>query len=250
MESSLRLRLSADRWYVSCPPELQVALVKLSRLIQLRHGQALFEPDEKGSGLCCVVGGSLLVSNVNEEGKVHVLAQVEPCQWMGEISTLDSGPRAMGAYANGITEVLFVPGEALECWLNQHPQYWRHIGILACQKLRGALDSLQELSFLSLEQRILKRLERVATGYGSRVVPAKRVKVPQEVIAQMMGISRQSANKALKSLEEMGLISRSYGAVELPQKEPLPVHIPIEMPQMGCVVRRFKRVQGEPETVF
>jgi CRP/FNR family cyclic AMP-dependent transcriptional regulator len=39
--------------------------------------------------------------------------------------------------------------------------------------------------------------------------------VPQEVIAQMMGISRQSANKALKTLEESGLIARNYGMVEL-----------------------------------
>ncbi|MNG40263.1 hypothetical protein D3C84_1287660 [compost metagenome] len=31
----------------------------------------------------------------------------------------------------------------------------------------------------------------------------------------MMGVSRQSANRSLKYLEEVGLISRSYGIVEL-----------------------------------
>ena len=213
--SPLHLKLQADRWYRACPAELQAALVRLSRPMRLSDGQELFQRGEGGSGLCCVIGGALLISNVNADGRVAVLSQVEPCQWLGEIATLDRGPRHFSAHAIGNTEVLFVPGDALESWLNQHPLCWRDIGVLACSKLRVALDSIQETVFLSLEQRILKRLERVATGYGSRVTPSRRVKVPQEVIAQMMGVSRQSTNKALKALEEVGLISRSYGMVEL-----------------------------------
>lgn len=211
----LHLKLGTDKWYRACPPELQAALVRLSRPIRLSDGQELFQRGETESGMYCVLDGALLISNVNEDGRVAVLSQFEPCQWFGEIATLDRGTRHFSAHANGSTEVLFVPGDALVPWLNQHPLCWRDIGILACNKLRVMLDAIQETSFLSLEQRILKRLERIATGYGSRVTPCRRVNVPQEVIAQMMGVSRQSANKALKALEEVGLISRCYGMVEL-----------------------------------
>lgn len=213
--SPLHLKLGSDKWYRACPAELQAALVRLSRPIRLCDGQELFQRGEGESGLYCVLHGALLISHVDADGRIAVLSQVEPCQWLGEIATLDRGPRPMSAHANGNTEVLFVPGEPLESWLNQHPLCWRDIGLLACHKLRVALDVIQEIAFLPLEQRILKRLERIATGYGSRVKPNKRVKIPQEVIAQMMGVSRQSANKALKMLEEVGLISRSYGVVEL-----------------------------------
>lgn len=213
--SPLHLKLGTDKWYRACPPELQAALVRLSRPIRLSGGQELFQRGEVEGGLYCVLHGALLISNVSQDGRVAVLSQVEPCQWFGEISTLDRGPRPFSAHANGNAEVLSVSGDALVPWLNQHPLCWRDIGILASHKLRVALDAIQEVSFLTLEQRILKRLERVATGYGSRVKPSKRVNVPQEVIAQMMGVSRQSANKALKALEEVGLISRSYGVVEL-----------------------------------
>ncbi|MGS5088875.1 Crp/Fnr family transcriptional regulator [Hydrogenophaga sp. A37] len=212
---TLHRTLSSDRWYRSCPVELQTALMQLSRPVQLTQGEAVFHLGEGGSGLYCVLEGALLVSNVSKEGKVAVLSQVEPCQWFGEIATIDRGPRHFTAHANEDSKVLCVAGETLEPWLNAHPLCWRDIGVLACSKLRVALDALQEVSLLTLDQRILKRLERIASGYGSRTTPKKRVRVPQEVIAQMMGVSRQSVNRALKSLEDAGLISRTYGIVEL-----------------------------------
>lgn len=212
---TLRRALSSDRWYRSCHSELQTALVTLARPVRLAHGEELFLLGEHSQGLFCVLEGALLLSNVNKDGQVAVLSQVEPVQWFGEISTIDRGPRHFSAYANGDTQVLCVDGARLEPWLNAHPLYWRDVSVLACCKLRVALDVIQEPAFFTLEQRILKRLERIASGYGSRVTPGKHVQVPQEVIAQMMGVSRQSANRALKNLEEEGLISRSYGIVEL-----------------------------------
>lgn len=212
---TLRRALCADRWFQACPEELQTALIRLGRPQRLAHGEPLFRVGDPDHGLFCVLQGAVLASNINPEGKVSVLSQVEPVQWFGEITTLDRGPRQFSVHANGDAEVHCVDGPGLEEWLNAHPLHWRHIGILASAKLRVAMDVLQEAAFLSLEQRILKRLERIASGYGSRVSPQRHVKVPQEVIAQMMGISRQSANKALKSLEESGLIARNYGMVEL-----------------------------------
>jgi CRP-like cAMP-binding protein len=245
----LHRKLSTDRWYRACPGELQAALVRLSRPIRLNDGEELFQRGDGDVGLYCVLDGALLISNVNDDGRMAVLSQVEPCQWFGEIATLDQGPRHFSAHANGNTEVLFVPGEALVPWLNLHPLCWRDIGILACSKLRVALDAIQEISFLSLEQRILRRLERIASGYGSRVSPSKRVKVSQEVIAQMMGVSRQSANKAMKTLEELGLISRNYGVVELHNKSHNRQSTN-ESVQVEVIVRRFKRDEQGPETVF
>ncbi len=207
--------LNEDRWFRSCPEDLQRALIHLGRTARLRSGESLFRVGDRPSGLYCVLQGALLISNINKEGKVSVLSQVEPVQWFGEIATLDQGPRHFSAHANDEAQVLCVDGASLEAWLNSHPLFWRNIGVLACAKLRVALDALQELAFLPLEQRILRRLEHIASGYGSRVSPRRHVKVPQEVIAQMMGVSRQSANRALRTLEEVGAISRNYGMVEL-----------------------------------
>ncbi len=212
---SLRVALQSDLWYSNCSPELQLALVSLSRTTKLATDESLFHVGDSGGGMYCVLEGALLVSNVNDEGKVSVLSQVEPYQWFGEISLIDKGVRPFSARAICPTRILLVPECQLVAWLNEHPQCWRDIGLLACAKLRIALDAYQDLALLSLEQRILKRLHLVASGYGTRVVPRTHVQVPQDVVAQMMGVSRQSTNRALKSLEEAGLIERRYGQITL-----------------------------------
>lgn len=214
-QKNLRVALQTDRWYSSCSPELQLALVSLSRVIKLAPDETLFHVGDSGGGMYCVLEGALLVSNVNDEGKVSVLSQVEPCQWFGEISLVDRGIRPFSARAVGPTKILIVPESQLVAWLNEHPLSWREIGVLACAKLRIALDAYQDLALLTLEERILKRLHLVASGYGTRVVPRTHVQVPQDVVAQMMGVSRQSTNRALKSLEEAGLIERRYGQITL-----------------------------------
>lgn len=65
----------------------------------------------------------------------------------------------------------------------------------------------------------------------------------------MMGVSRQSANKAMKSLEEVGLISRNYGVVELHSMSS-PRRQADEPVQVEVMVRRVKTTEQGPETVF
>jgi len=71
------------------------------------------------------------------------------------------------------------------------------------------------MALLPLEERVLRRLQLLAQGYGSRDVARRRVRVAQEVLARMLGVSRQSVNKALKQLEARGALRLHYGEIEL-----------------------------------
>jgi CRP/FNR family transcriptional regulator, cyclic AMP receptor protein len=62
---------------------------------------------------------------------------------------------------------------------------------------------------------VLRRLQLLAQGYGSRDVARQRIRVAQEVLARMLGVSRQSTNKALKQLEARGALRLYYGEIEL-----------------------------------
>lgn len=48
-----------------------------------------------------------------------------------------------------------------------------------------------------------------------------RIAVSQDVIADMLGVTRQSANQELKQLERDGLITLGRGAVELLDRDRL-----------------------------
>lgn len=213
--AGLRAALGSDDWFAACPPVCQDALLALARLRRLRNGESLFARGGEADGLCCVTAGALRIGVLDAQGQPAILAYLEPYQWFGEISMIDGLPRTHDAVADGDTQVLVVPRAGLMAFLEAHPVMWRELGRLACRKLRVAFTVLEELAQLPLEERVLRRLRLLAQGYGSRDLPRRRVRLGQEALAQMLGVSRQSANKALKSLEAQGALRLRYGEIEL-----------------------------------
>lgn len=208
--------LLADSWFAEVPAELRVALLRLGRVVALGPGQALFARGQAADGLCCVLDGALRVGAVQADGSESVLAFVEPGQWFGEISLIDGRPRTHDAVADGPTTVWLVPQPALLSWLGDHPVHWQAIAQLACAKLRMLFGVVEDIAHLPLQGRLAKRLWLVAHGYGGRAgAPRHTLHLPQEQLALMLGVSRQSANKALRALEARGLIALRYGGIEL-----------------------------------
>ena len=212
---SLHTALTSDEWFGVCSPALQAELLRLGRVRALAHGTSLFARGGEADGLCCVLAGALRIGALNADGDSALLAYLEPYQWFGEISLIDGRPRTHDAVADGPTQVLVVPREPLLDWLDAHPAMWRELARLACRKLRVLFVAVEELAQLPLEERVWRRLQLVALGYGSREAPRRRIHLSQELLAQMLGVSRQSINKALKALEAGGRVRLHYGEIEL-----------------------------------
>lgn len=212
---SLHAALASDGWFGACDPVLREELLRQARMRQLAAGESLFARGGEAEGLCCVIAGALRIGALNVEGDSALLAYLEPYQWFGEISLIDGRPRTHDAVADGPTQVLVVPRGALLAWLDEHPAMWRELARLACRKLRVLFVAVEELAQLPLEERVWRRLQLVAQGYGSRDTPRRRIRLSQEVLGQMLGVSRQSINKALKTLEARGRLRLRYGEIEL-----------------------------------
>ena len=215
---SLLPALRSHLWFASCPTELQEALVGRARLWHLQPEETLFARGDDHDGLCCVVAGALKVGSINPADGTHRLTlYLEPYQWFGELALIDRKPRAQDAVADTASTVLVVPRVALEPWLDAHPQYWRDLARLACGKLRLMLMTWEDNASLSIEQQLARRLLLSATSYGHAVQPTLRrhLRLPQEYLARMLGVSRQTINKALKSLASDRIIAVHYAEIEI-----------------------------------
>jgi CRP/FNR family cyclic AMP-dependent transcriptional regulator len=210
--------LRSHIWFASCPSALQDALVERGRLWHLKAGESLFTRGDEQSALCCVVAGALKVGSINPRDGNHRLSlYLEPYQWVGEIALIDRKPRSQDAVADTDSTVLVIPQTVLEPWLDEHPQYWRDIARLACGKLRLMLMAMEDNATLSIEQQLARRLVFAATSYGHAVQPTLRrhLRLPQEYLARMLGVSRQTINKALKSLACDRVIAVHYAEIEI-----------------------------------
>lgn len=212
----LAAALCSDAWFARCEPEFQAILLALGRLWQLQDGECLFQRGSRDAALCCVTAGALRVRGLQDNGQESLLAFIEPYQWLGEISLIDGLPRSHDVVADGATTVLLVPQAELQDWLAAHPVHWRSLACLASAKLRLMFSALEDIVQLPLELRLAKRLWLVAQGYGGRTGgPRRLIRLPQEQLALLLGVSRQTINKALRALEQRGWLRLHYGTIEL-----------------------------------
>jgi CRP/FNR family cyclic AMP-dependent transcriptional regulator len=215
---SLLAALQTQLWFSSCDAEFQSALVERSRLWHLKAGDYLFTQGDEKESLCCVVAGALKLGSTDQsDGSLRLTLYVEPYTWFGEVSTIDGLPRSQDAVADVDSTVMVVTGSALTEWLEAHPQNWRDLARLACGKLRMVLTALEDAATLSIEQRLARRLLLSATNFGQSTQPTlkRRVRLPQDYLARMLGVSRQTINKLLRAMERDGVLSLHYGEIEI-----------------------------------
>lgn len=206
--------LARDSWFAQCSPALQQLLLAHGHEQALGAGQLLFRRGDAEADLCCVLEGALRVGSLRADGREALLARVEPVQWFGEIALIDGQARTHDAQAEGPARVWRVPAARLLPALEAQPALWREVAQLACAKLRLMFEALEDMALLPLNARLAKRLLLQAQAYGSRE-PQPRLRLAQEHLALMLGVSRQSINKALGELEAQGLLRRHYGEIEL-----------------------------------
>jgi CRP-like cAMP-binding protein len=211
-----RQAVAAGRWFGQLPAELQDALLDGAVEHVLEPGERLFARGDAFDGIYCLVRGTLRTVGVSESGKEAMLAILEPCSWFGEIALFDGLARTHDVIAEKPARVLRVPKPALEAMLAAQPGWWFWFGLLPSQKMRFAFIALEEAALLPAPIRVARRLVFMAEGYGEWTDRTRRVlPLPQDQLASMLSLSRQTINQVLKQLEAQGLIKLNYRELEI-----------------------------------
>jgi CRP-like cAMP-binding protein len=213
--TQLATLLSGSAWYRSAPAALQAQLIDAGRIERLAAGERLFTRGDPDDGIYCVLGGIVRIGAASASGKEALLAVIEPVNWFGEIALFDNRPRTHDAYAEHDTELFHVTRAALAGLLERTPAHWHTIGLLLTQKLRLAFDAIEEAALLPAAQRVARRLLLMAGGYGEAGTMRRVINVPQEDLAMMLALSRQTINQVLKQFETQGAVKLGYAEIRI-----------------------------------
>jgi CRP-like cAMP-binding protein len=195
---------------------MRAALACIAVPRRLGDGERLFARGDAPDGLYCVAEGAVRIGAVSAQGKESLLAIVEPPQWFGEIALFDGLARTHDAAAEGAALLLHLPQAPLLALLDAHPAWWRACGLLLTQKLRTTFLVMEESASLPAAGRLARRLVIIAEGYGEYKGRSRRiVNVPQEQLALMLALSRQTVNQILKQFEAEGAIALARGGIEI-----------------------------------
>jgi CRP/FNR family transcriptional regulator, cyclic AMP receptor protein len=210
-----RSRLDKGQWFSHLPVPLQDSLLAAARVRRLSPGQRLFKRGDPPCGLYAVIEGSVRIGAVSEQGKEALLSLVESPHWFGEICLFDGQPRTHDAFGLGHCVLLHIPQTVLLRLLDEQPAYWRQLALLMSQKLRLTFINLEQLSLMPTAARLAHRLLMIAEGYGEIDPPRRVLQLPQEQLASMLSLSRQTTNQILRDLQGQGILDLSYGEIEI-----------------------------------
>ena len=202
--------------FADLDPEALRALARVCRRRRYRAGQALFHQGEPGETLHFIIEGRVRVERVTPSGRIVVLAHRGPGEHVGEMALLDGAPRSADVVTAEPCDVLILDRDAFMQYVAGSPPVAFKLMASLARRLRQAavqVETLQELDVLGRVSAVLLELTEShgvpSPAGGIRI----ELKVTQQEIADQIGATRVSVNKALGRLRDVHAIRQEEGHI-------------------------------------
>lgn len=175
-----------------------------------RKGSVLFVQGEVGERCFVIVSGTVKISAYHPDGREAVLAVLGPADVFGELALFGQAERSADATALEDAVLLSIDAHALNASITKHPQIGLELLSVLGQRLRQANEAFQDIAFFDVPGRVARRLADLADAHGVDAAEGVLIDISlsQEGLAQMVGATRESVNKALALLKRRGLVAR------------------------------------------
>ena len=173
---------------------------------RLKRGRVLFNEGDTGDQLYVVIEGKIKLGRTSPDGRENLLAILGPGQMFGELSLFDPGPRSATATAVTDVELKALSHDALGPVLVDYPDVARALLHQLANRLRRTNEIVGDLVFSDVPGRVAKALLDLASRFGRRADDGIHVNhdLTQEELAQLVGASRETVNKALADFASRG----------------------------------------------
>lgn len=189
----------------------------------LLRGEVLFRQGEPGDQLYVMTSGKVKLGRQAPDGRENLVAVLGPSEMFGELSLFDPGPRTMTVTAVADTRLLGLAHRELNSWLDGRPEVAKLLLKALTRRLRRTNESLADLVFSDVPGRVAKALLDLARRFGQEIEGGVVVHhdLTQEELAQLVGASRETVNKALADFAGRGWIRLESRAVTILDRDRL-----------------------------
>ncbi len=192
------------------------ALRASTAAVRLRRGQILCREGDPGGVLYLVVRGKLKVGKIAPDGRERLLEILGPGEAIGEVDLFDPGPRVATVTAVTDASLLRLDRDQLRLQLSGRPTMAEALLGQLARRLRVSAQAVADLTFLDVPGRVAKTLLDLAARFGAAATDGGvhvAHDLTQEELAQLVGASRESVNKALADFAARGWVRLKPRAV-------------------------------------
>jgi len=201
--------LSQAPLFAGLDDEAAAALRSTMGPVTVARGDVVFLEGEEGDRLYVVVDGKIKLGVTSTDGRENLLAVLGPSEMFGELSLFDPGPRTATATALTDATLAGLGHQDLVAWLTGRPEVAQALLKALAQRLRRTNEAMSDLVFSDVPGRVAKALLDLGEKFGEVEGDGLRVThdMTQEELAQLVGASRETVNKALADFASRGWLT-------------------------------------------
>jgi CRP-like cAMP-binding protein len=202
-------------FFASLDDDSRQRVSQLLRTRRCRSREAIVWEGEAGGSLFLIISGYFKALTMGAGGKELVFSVMGPGEVFGELSVLDGQPRSASIVALQGGDLAVLERDALFSLLRSSPTVTIQLLLEVCQRLRQLSQRCENISSLAVSARLAQVLVGLAGRHGQRqgrtiCIP---VRLSQQELGSMVGATRESVNKLLKSWADKGVLRREAGCV-------------------------------------
>jgi CRP-like cAMP-binding protein len=201
--------LHMQPWFRQLPEETQARVADSVFTQAASKGEVPLHAGEEVKGWYAVLSGLVKLQSSSSQGRVSAFIGVPDGEWFGEGSTLKTEPRRYDVIALRDTQLLCLPRAQFDELLAGCLPFNHFLVAHLNRRLGQAMAIIEAGRLRAPEQRVALYLSHVFWQGRRKLV------LSQEELGHLAGLSRQTVNRALKSLEQRGLVSLEFGRVAM-----------------------------------
>jgi len=194
-------------------PEAQRAFDALKEPRSFAAGQQVYTQGEQAQGAFLLISGQLSVRRKCAQGRFQILQIMLPGDSVGIIPVFDREPTSCGVVAHTDAACWFIPAGPLRRLAFKYEEVGeaihRHLGA----KFRNLVDVLEGMSLHSVPERVAKLLlDQHRRNPGRSVLEFPE---GEEDLAHYIACSRSTFSRALRQLDDEGMIRNTFPVIRL-----------------------------------
>lgn len=204
--------VAAAHWAPGLEPSLRQRAIVETVVRPAPAGSLVCRKGEAVEHWIGVIEGLVKMANVSVDGKPTSFTGIPAGGWFGEGSLLKDEPRRYDIVALRDSAVAYVPRATFMALLDESVAFNRFLLVQLNERLGQFIGMVEHDRLLGPDARLARGL---AGLFNPLLYPGVGPTLPisQDELGQLVGLSRQRVNRALKVLEERGLLRIEYGAV-------------------------------------
>ncbi|MGM0446129.1 MAG: Crp/Fnr family transcriptional regulator [Bacillota bacterium] len=196
---------------------------KITRVKKYKKDEIIFFEGEKGDYIYIIKKGKVKMLKMNQNGDEQILNIFKKDDILAEVILFDKENYPATAIALSEVEIFTINSRELSKIFLDHPQITVKVMKVMSTRLRRAQQNIRDFGLKDSKSRLASLLYHLAERHGDQKDNEISISLflTQKELANMIGTTRETVSRTLKSIEKQNIISTSRQKIVVNDMEKL-----------------------------